>query len=112
MYRGGGGGGGSERPRTAPPDLPSLLLDARICYLGMPIVPAGTELLVAQFMWLDYDNPTKPIYLYINSPGTQVSRRSLIIYCLLVVVFWIYLDNPLVTFNKLSILLFPFAYAM
>ncbi|KAE8702216.1 ATP-dependent Clp protease proteolytic subunit-related protein 1 [Hibiscus syriacus] len=28
--------GGSGRPRTAPPDLPSLLLDARICYLGMP----------------------------------------------------------------------------
>lgn len=39
----------------------------------MQIVPAVTELLVAQFMWLDYDNPSKPIYLYINSPGTQVS---------------------------------------
>lgn len=39
----------------------------------MQIVPAVTELLVAQFMWLDYDNPAKPIYLYINSPGTQVS---------------------------------------
>jgi ATP-dependent Clp protease protease subunit len=76
MYRGGGGGGGSERPRTAPPDLPSLLLDARICYLGMPIVPAVTELLVAQFMWLDYDNPTKPIYLYINSPGTQNEKME------------------------------------
>ncbi|KZV56985.1 ATP-dependent Clp protease proteolytic subunit-related protein 1, chloroplastic [Dorcoceras hygrometricum] len=34
MYRGGGRGSG--RPRTAPPDLPSLLLDARIVYLGMP----------------------------------------------------------------------------
>lgn len=33
MYRGGRGG----RPRKAPPDLPSLLLDARICYLGMPV---------------------------------------------------------------------------
>ncbi|XP_078435355.1 CLP protease proteolytic subunit 1 [Wolffia australiana] len=69
MYRGGARGYG--RPRTAPPDLPSLLLDARICYLGMPILPAVTELLVAQLMWLDYDNPTKPIYLYINSSGTQ-----------------------------------------
>ncbi|XP_020577908.1 ATP-dependent Clp protease proteolytic subunit-related protein 1, chloroplastic [Phalaenopsis equestris] len=69
MYRGGARGYG--RPRTAPPDLPSLLLDARICYLGMPIVPAVTELIVAQFMWLDYDNPSKPIYLYINSSGTQ-----------------------------------------
>ena len=36
MYR-GGGGRGNGRPRSAPPDLPSLLLDARICYLGMPV---------------------------------------------------------------------------
>ncbi|KAG6489669.1 hypothetical protein ZIOFF_050945 [Zingiber officinale] len=69
MYRGGGRGYG--RLRSAPPDLPSLLLDARIVYLGMPMVPAVTELLVAQFMWLDYDDSSKPIYLYINSSGTQ-----------------------------------------
>ncbi|KAL4352980.1 hypothetical protein GQ457_06G002960 [Hibiscus cannabinus] len=74
MYRGGGRGSG--RPRTAPPDLPSLLLDARICYLGMPIVPAVTELVVAQLMWLDYDNPSKPIYLYINSSGTQNEKME------------------------------------
>ncbi|KAL2561757.1 hypothetical protein AAZV13_20G100100 [Glycine max] len=73
MYRGGRGTG---RPKTAPPDLPSLLLDARICYLGMPIVPAVTELIVAQFMWLDYDNPTKPIYLYINSSGTLNEKNE------------------------------------
>ncbi|KAJ9561076.1 hypothetical protein OSB04_006236 [Centaurea solstitialis] len=76
MYRGGGKPGG--RPRSAPPDLPSLLLDARICYLGMPIVAAVTELLVAQFMWLDYDNPNKPIYLYINSSGTQNDKMETI----------------------------------
>jgi len=35
MYRGGDRGYG--RPESAPPDLPSLLLDARICYLGMPV---------------------------------------------------------------------------
>lgn len=74
MYRGGARGYG--RPRTAPPDLPSLLLDARIVYLGMPIVPAVTELLVAQFMWLDYDSPSKPIYLYINSSGTQNEKNE------------------------------------
>ncbi|CAA2988888.1 ATP-dependent Clp protease proteolytic subunit-related 1, chloroplastic [Olea europaea subsp. europaea] len=74
MYRGGARGYG--RPRTAPPDLPSLLLDARIVYLGMPIVPAVTELLVAQFMWLDYDNQSKPIYLYINSSGTQNEKME------------------------------------
>ncbi|KAG4984396.1 hypothetical protein JHK87_029145 [Glycine soja] len=73
MYRGGRGTG---RPKTAPPDLPSLLLDARICYLGMPIVPAVTELIVAQFMWLDYDNPSKPIYLYINSSGTLNEKNE------------------------------------
>lgn len=74
MYRGGARGFG--RPRTAPPDLPSLLLDARICYLGMPIVPAVTELVVAQLMWLDYDNPSKPLYLYINSSGTQNEKNE------------------------------------
>ncbi|CAI7797060.1 unnamed protein product [Closterium sp. NIES-53] len=73
MYRGLGGNG---RPKTAPPDLPSLLLDARICYLGMPIVPAVTELIVAELLWLDYDNPSKPIYFYINSSGTQNDKRE------------------------------------
>ncbi|KAL2612891.1 hypothetical protein R1flu_024583 [Riccia fluitans] len=73
MYRGGGGFG---RPKTAPPDLPSLLLDSRICYLGMPIVPAVTELIVAELLWLDYDNPQKPIYFYINSSGTQNEKRE------------------------------------
>ncbi|KAJ8768973.1 hypothetical protein K2173_023968 [Erythroxylum novogranatense] len=74
MYRGGGRGYG--RPRSAPPDLPSLLLDARICYLGMPIVPAVTELLVAQFMYLDYEDSSKPVYLYINSSGTQNEKME------------------------------------
>ncbi|KAL6137686.1 hypothetical protein ACLB2K_062975 [Fragaria x ananassa] len=74
MYR--GGARGYRRPRTAPLYLPSLLLDARICYLGMPIVPAVTELLDAQFMWLDYDNPSKPIYLYINLSGTQNEKME------------------------------------
>eukprot|EP00271_Cylindrocystis_brebissonii_P010343 TRINITY_DN26511_c0_g1_i1.p1 TRINITY_DN26511_c0_g1~~TRINITY_DN26511_c0_g1_i1.p1 ORF type:complete len:407 (+),score=87.59 TRINITY_DN26511_c0_g1_i1:123-1343(+) len=73
MYRGGGGFG---RPKQAPPDLPSLLLDARICYIGMPIVPAVTELVIAEMLWLDYDNPQKPIYVYINSPGTQNEKRE------------------------------------
>lgn len=35
MY--GGASRGYGRPKTAPPDLPSLLLDARICYLGLPV---------------------------------------------------------------------------
>ncbi|KAB5520687.1 hypothetical protein DKX38_025006 [Salix brachista] len=66
----------SLRPESAPPDLPSLLLDALTCYLGMPIVPAFTELLVAHFMYLDYDDPLKPIYLYINSSRTQNEKME------------------------------------
>jgi len=42
----------------------------------MPIVPAVTELVVAELLWLDYDNPQKPIYLYINSPGTQNEKKE------------------------------------
>jgi hypothetical protein len=41
-----------HKPRTPPPDLPSLLLDSRITYLGMPLVPAVTELIVAELLYL------------------------------------------------------------
>jgi len=58
-------------PGQAPPDLPSLLLHSRICYLGMPLVPAVTELIIAELLWLNYDSPQKPLYLYINSTGSQ-----------------------------------------
>lgn len=30
-------GGGGAGPGQAPPDLPSLLLDGRICFIGMPV---------------------------------------------------------------------------
>ncbi|XP_022763503.1 ATP-dependent Clp protease proteolytic subunit-related protein 1, chloroplastic [Durio zibethinus] len=76
MYQGGGRGYG--RPGTAPPDLPSLLLDARICFLGMPIVPEVTELIVAQLMWLQFDDPSKPIFFYINSSGTLDEDAQLV----------------------------------
>jgi ATP-dependent Clp protease protease subunit len=48
-----------------------LLLKERIVYLGMPLVPAVTELLVAQLLYLQYDDPEKPIRIYINSTGTS-----------------------------------------
>jgi hypothetical protein len=31
------GGNDEHKPKTPPPDLPSLLLDSRIVYLGMPV---------------------------------------------------------------------------
>ncbi|CAJ1960808.1 unnamed protein product [Sphenostylis stenocarpa] len=59
-----------HRPRRPPPDLPSLLLNGRIIYIGMPLVPAVTELIVAELMYLQYMDPKEPIYIYINSTGT------------------------------------------
>jgi len=62
---------GDNSYRTPPPDLPSLLLKERIVYLGMPLVPAVTELIVAQLLFLQSDDPDKPIKIYINSTGTS-----------------------------------------
>ncbi|KAM7272508.1 hypothetical protein ACFE04_027171 [Oxalis oulophora] len=56
---------------TPPPDLPSILLHGRIVYIGMPLVPAVTELVVAELLYLQYEDPKSPIYLYINSTGTH-----------------------------------------
>ena len=61
----------TKAPGQAPPDLPSLLLDGRICYIGMPFVPSVTELIISELLWLNYAAPDKPIYLYINSTGSQ-----------------------------------------
>ncbi|MBW4690722.1 MAG: ATP-dependent Clp protease proteolytic subunit [Lyngbya sp. HA4199-MV5] len=63
--------GGDSFYRTPPPDLPSLLLKERIVYLGMPLVPAVTELIVAELLYLQYEDPEKPIKIYINSTGTS-----------------------------------------
>ncbi|XP_074312259.1 ATP-dependent Clp protease proteolytic subunit-related protein 3, chloroplastic-like [Silene latifolia] len=59
-----------HRPRRPPPDLPSLLLHGRIIYIGMPLVPAVTELVIAELMYLQWMDPKEPIYIYINSTGT------------------------------------------
>lgn len=58
-----------------PPDLPSLLLHNRIVYIGLPLVPSVTELVVAQLLYLNYESPEKPVYLYINSVGTSLGRQ-------------------------------------
>jgi len=63
--------GGQAGPGQAPPDLPSLLLDSRIVYVGMPLVPSVTELLIAELLFLQYQNREKPVYMYFNCTGTQ-----------------------------------------
>ena len=46
-----------------PPDLPSLLLNNRIVYVGMPLVPSVTELVVAQLLFLNFEAKEKAIYM-------------------------------------------------
>jgi len=60
-----------------PPDLPSLLLNNRIVYLGMPLVSSVTELVVAQLLFLNYENPEKAVYMYVNSVGTNAGQQIL-----------------------------------
>mmetsp|Transcript_63794 Transcript_63794/g.154243 ORF Transcript_63794/g.154243 Transcript_63794/m.154243 type:complete len:253 (+) Transcript_63794:96-854(+) len=55
----------------APPDLPSFIFKERIVYLGMTLVPSVTELILAELLYLQYEDNAKPIYLYINSTGTS-----------------------------------------
>lgn len=75
---------GSERGAKAQGDCDVWLPNAAIKRIhtsmqGMSLVPAVTELLLAEFMYLQYDNPSRPIYLYINSTGVQVSCAKSII---------------------------------
>ncbi|KAH0917554.1 hypothetical protein HID58_025214 [Brassica napus] len=57
-------------PRTPPPDLPYMLLDGRIVYIGMFLVLVVTEMVVAELMYLQWLDPKEPVYIYINSTGT------------------------------------------
>ncbi|KIY94116.1 hypothetical protein MNEG_13845 [Monoraphidium neglectum] len=62
--------GRGDRRKPPPPDLPSLLFDQRIVYLGMPLVPAVTELMVAELLYLEKQGGSMPIEMLINSSGT------------------------------------------
>ncbi|KAE8812696.1 ATP-dependent Clp protease proteolytic subunit-related protein 4, chloroplastic [Hordeum vulgare] len=60
-----------------PPDLASFLYKNRIVYLGMCLVPSVTELMLAEFLYLQYEDAEKPIYMYINSTGTTKNGEKL-----------------------------------
>ncbi|KAI8001310.1 hypothetical protein LOK49_LG09G01052 [Camellia lanceoleosa] len=65
-----------------PPDLALYLYKNRIVYLGMSLVPSVTELTLAEFLYLQYEDEEKPIYLYINSTGTTKSMLNhLFLHC-------------------------------
>jgi ATP-dependent Clp protease, protease subunit len=50
-------------------DIYSLLLKERIIFLGTPIDDMVANLIVAQLLFLDREDPERQINLYINSPG-------------------------------------------
>ena len=54
-------------------DIFSRLLMDRIVFLGAPINDDVSNIIIAQLLFLDADNPERDIYLYINSPGGIVS---------------------------------------
>jgi ATP-dependent Clp protease protease subunit len=54
-------------------DIYSRLLKDRIIFLGGPIVDEVANLIIAQLLFLESEDPKKPIQFYINSPGGSVS---------------------------------------
>jgi len=53
-------------------DIYSLLLKERIIFLGSPINDQVANLVVAQLLYLDREDPEKEISLYINCPGGEI----------------------------------------
>ncbi len=53
-------------------DIYSLLLKERIVFLGTPINDQISNVIVAQLLFLDRENPEREIQLYINSPGGEI----------------------------------------
>src|SRR5581483_11234950 len=54
-------------------DIYSLLLRERIIFLGTPIDDQIANLIIAQILYLDREDPEKDINLYIHSPGGQIT---------------------------------------
>ena len=54
-------------------DIYSRLLKERVIFLTGPVEDYGANLIVAQMLYLEAENPDKDIHLYINSPGGSVT---------------------------------------
>jgi ATP-dependent Clp protease protease subunit len=54
-------------------DIYSRLLKDRIIFLGTPLTDEVANVLIAQFLFLESEDPDKDINLYINSPGGMVT---------------------------------------
>lgn len=53
-------------------DIYSRLLKDRIIFLGTPVESQMANLIIAQLLFLDHDDPEADISIYINSPGGEV----------------------------------------
>jgi ATP-dependent Clp protease protease subunit len=53
-------------------DIYSLLLKERVVFLGTPINDQVSNLIVAQLLFLDREDPEKEISMYINCPGGEI----------------------------------------
>ena len=56
-------------------DIFSRLLKDRIVFLGTAIDDQVANVVIAQLLFLDYEEPQKDIKLYSNSPGGHVTAR-------------------------------------
>ena len=54
-------------------DIYSRLLKDRIIFLGEEVNDASASIIVAQLLFLESEDPSKDIHLYINSPGGSVT---------------------------------------
>jgi ATP-dependent Clp protease protease subunit len=54
-------------------DIFSLLLKERIVFLGTPIDDQIANLIIAQLLYLDREDPDKDVHMYVHSPGGVVS---------------------------------------
>ena len=54
-------------------DIWSRLLRERIVFLGTAIDDTSANLVIAQLLYLEGEDPEKPVHLYINSPGGEMT---------------------------------------
>lgn len=82
-------------------DIFSRLLKERIVCINGPISDDTAHVVVAQLLFLESENPSKPINMYLNSPGGAVTAGSgnthYVFYCLFNCVYRIkilFFDDP------------------
>ena len=57
-------------------DIYSRLLKDRVVFIGTPIDDHIANLIIAQLLFLESEDPEKDINVYVNSPGRLSHRRS------------------------------------